>query len=141
MKKRQHDGITAKLTDKDWAVLMEDFHGAIAQFELGIRVKFAWMSVLPWKLMALANPDKERAAEQAEKLVGMWEGVPDKQHHRKSRKFLHPDGVLRKDVDALIRTGEMPPLLEFNVLPFFTLYHSTMQPSRGSICRWPPTHG
>lgn len=53
----------------------------------------------PWLLAGLAHASPTQARHIAQQCLQQWESTAEHLHHKVSREFLHPAGVLRKEVD------------------------------------------
>ena len=121
----KHDGITDPLSDEDFALVfflcLKQVDAGVSQIELGMSVKMAWMEQLPWQLCGMAHPDLEEARKKASHYIKLFESVPASKNHRQRKKFLDAGCELRTCIDEFVETGNMEPVLQFNLLPFYVL--------------------
>ena len=117
----QNVGITDPITDEDLAIVFFDFEAGLSQIELGMSVKMAWMEQLPWQLCGMAHTHLEEARTKASHCIKLFKSVPASKNHRKSKTFLDAGCELRTCIDELVETGNMEPVLQFNLLPIHVL--------------------
>lgn len=86
---------TWKCNDENWVEMV----GCVrASFHLALR-KVAFLDKVPYLLARLGEPGVR------DRCLSQWAACPADEHHRVTREFLHPEGGLRCDVEAMSADG------------------------------------
>ena len=118
---RCDDGFTDRLKDSDMNAVMRDLMGGISYLMAGFAVKLAFLKNLPYILMGLCCPRRDRRQHWAKVSLAAYKAKPEDQHHRKSVAFMQEATPLRRDMEALAEHGTTTPLLETMIAPFLLM--------------------
>eukprot|EP00959_Pyramimonas_sp_CCMP1952_P037777 790851-Pyramimonas_sp.AAC.1 len=91
----------ADLSDEHRNAIVSDWGAATGYIEMGLRMKLACWSQLPWKLAGICHHDPTVRRDIAQDVLRQYDssveaGFDDDTHHQLSVKYLSPDGFINR---------------------------------------------